>query len=529
MTAMPLTESEQRDIELAAYADEVELLRESLADIELAMEDQGWQSLTRDAEIEFSREGRRKAAALCRILSIQNPLIKRGLAVRTGYVWGDGVQISADDPDVNAVIQYFLDLNESSYAGAQAREEAEKLLGTDGDVFRALPTDPYTGMVRVRSVDPSEIEKIITNPEDADEPWFYLRQYTVEVIEAGYTGLTRTRAETRRVLYPALGFRPSRRPRVIDGIPVEWGTPMQHIAVNRIDGWSFGIGDAYAAIWWARSYKEFLEAWSQLMKALSKYAYKLTAPRRRGAEKAAEKVRSVHTDGPAGQTAVGTEGYKLEAIPKSGATIDAESGRPLAGMVAAALSIPVTMLLADPGATGARAVAETLDEPMKHEMQLRRRLHESADRQLLDYVIDMAVKAPGGTLKGIVRIDEFGFERVELADERTRKVSMDWPSLDKVSLETIVDAIVKADDTGKVPPLTIARLLLVALSVKDVDEVLKELQDKDGNFVDPRLASGVNAGQAAVDAMRRGQVPSQFINRGTGDDPDDPDEPDDDG
>jgi hypothetical protein len=64
----------------------------------------------------------------------------------------------------------------------------------------------------------------------------------------------------------------------------------------------------------------------------------------------------------------------LEAIPKSGATIDSESGKPLAAMVAAALGMSVTMLLADPGTTGARAVAETLDKPTILEMGMRRRL-----------------------------------------------------------------------------------------------------------------------------------------------------------
>ena len=509
--ATAVRETDRLEIELAATTSELEYTRESLADLELAMEDRGWMALTMQAASEFTREGRRRASALCRILSIQNPLIKRGIAVRTGYVWGDGVQITAADDDVNAVVQAFIDDNAASYTGSQAREEAEKTLGTDGDLFRALPTSPLTGRVQVRTIDPDEIEDVICNPEDRDEPWFYLRQHTTQVIEGGYSGLTRMRKETRRVLYPALGFRPRQRPKSIDGIPVQWDTPVQHIAVNRIDGWSFGIGDAYGAIFWARAYKEFLEDWSKLTKSLSRYAWRVTAGTKGKAGRAASEARRSATTGvpnesQAGATAV-TAGSTLEAVPKTGATIDSESGRPLAGMVAAALGIPVTMLLADPGQTGARAVAETLDEPMKHEMQLRRQLHEAADRRLLNYVIDQAVKAPRGPLRGSVRIDEYGREVITLADDADRKIDVDWPTLEKVDVDTITKAITAADDSGKVPPLTIARLFLMALNVKNVDEVLSEMTDDNGNWVDPR----VTGGQAAADAFRRGDDPAAVL------------------
>ena len=505
-----VSETERLEIELAAATSELEFTRESLADVELALEDRGWVALTMQAAQEFTREGRRRAAALCRILAIQNPLVKRGIAVRTGYIWGDGVEISAPDDDVNAVIQAFLDDNQTSYSGSQAREEAEKSLGTDGDVFRALPTSPLTGRVRVRTIDPDEIEDIITNPDDRDEPWFYLRQYTTLVLEGGYSGMTRKRRETRRVMYPALGFRPRLRPKEIDGIPVQWDTPVQHLAVNRIDGWSFGIGDAYAAIFWARAYKEFLEDWSKLTKSLSRYAWRVTSASKGKAARAATEARRAAAGQPnesqAGATAV-TAGSTLEAIPKTGATIDAESGRPLAGMVAAAIGIPVTMLLSDPGQTGARAVAETLDEPMKHEMQLRRRLHEAADRQLFDYVVDQAVKAPRGPLTGAVRIDEYGREVITLAGDADRTVNIDWPSLEKVALDVLAKAITAADDSNTVPPAVIARLFLMALGVKDVDSVMDDLVDQDGNWVGPDPgAQADRAGQAAADAFRAHQT-----------------------
>ncbi|MEV3920177.1 hypothetical protein [Actinomadura coerulea] len=53
------------------------------------------QRLTTLAEQEFSRDGLRQVTAVCRIMAIKNPLLKRGLSLRASYVFGQGVQVSA--------------------------------------------------------------------------------------------------------------------------------------------------------------------------------------------------------------------------------------------------------------------------------------------------------------------------------------------------------------------------------------------------------------------------------------------------
>ncbi|WP_344641712.1 hypothetical protein, partial [Kitasatospora cystarginea] len=170
----------------------------------------------------------------------------------------------------------------------------------------------------------------------------------------------------------------------------------------------------YAAINWARAYKTYLEQWATLMSALSRYAWRTTAAGSKQARQVRAAVtaanpRTADTTDPSqvGQMVVTSPDATLEAIPKSGATIDSESGRPLAMMVAAALDLPVTMLLGDPGQTGARAVAETLDQPTELAMQQRREVWRSADLRILRYVIAEAVRAPRGALKGKIRRDQF--------------------------------------------------------------------------------------------------------------------------
>ncbi|MFC5268452.1 hypothetical protein ACFPJ1_40640 [Kribbella qitaiheensis] len=503
--------------QLAARSNELEVVKESLADLELAFEDRGWERLSMDANRDLSAAGRRRIRDLCRVMNIANPLIKRGLGLRAAYVWGQGVTItvrdqSDDGQDVNAVVQAFLDdpSNKKTFSGSQAREEMERSLGTDGEAAAALFTNPLTGRVQVRWVPVDEITEIISDPEDQVSHWYYRREYTAKTVTAG-----RLIEQTLTSFYPALGYEPRGidRPRFIDGYPVLWDSPIRMLAVNRPSGSMRGIPDAFAAIAWARSYKEFLEQWSVLMKALARFAWqkktrgdKVKQVAAKIASRAGTSVGSGNPDG-VGATVVNTGDETLEAIPKTGATIDADSGRPLAAMAATALELPVTMLLGDPGVNGARAVAETLDQPTELGFWMRRNLWSEFQTDIINHVIDWAVRAPQGELDGSVK-REGNRVLVELPDNDDRTVDISWPEFSSMPIDTLVKAIVEADTTGLLPPLVTLRTLLGALKVDNADEILNEVTDEDGTFIDRRAS----AGQAAADAFRRGQDPAAALN-----------------
>ena len=491
---------------------QVENLTESLVDAKLALEDRGWNTIGGITGLdEFGPDYLKKAARTCRASAVINPLVGRAINLRIAYVWGAGCQIQAADPgdeggqDINAVLQGFLDddLNRAAFTSAQAREENERALATDGNVFLALVTAPLSGRVQVRSIPFREVADIIRNPDDADDAWFVKRTRTVAKLDAATTGLaTSTREET--VYHPMVTFRPTQRPRTIDGKDVLWDQPVLHVSVNRLDGWKFGIGDVYPAIAWARGYSEFLLDWSKLMRSLAKIAYATTAKTKAGAAQ----IRT-HLGGnvEAGSTAVTAEGATLTAVSKSGATIDADSGRPLAAMVASAVDLPVTMLLSDPGVTGARATAETLDRPTHLLMQGRQALWADAHRAVLAHVIDAAVRAPQGPLRGTVQTDPAtGRTSIELLGGQDRTIDVTFPSLETVDPKVLVDAIKAADDTGKMPPLLVAKLLMQALAVDDLDEWMGGLTDDDGDFLSPE---DVAAAKSILAAVANGDFPEQ--------------------
>ena len=154
-------------------SDDTELLMERLAALELALEDTEWLRMGDDGH-EFSADARRRIVDLARLMALKNPIIKRGVNVQVQYVWGQGVTIRAAQEEIDAVIQAFLDdeKNQDELTSHQAREQKERELQTDGNIFFVLFPNRITGAVRVRSAPVGEMSAIITNPgRDAEHGW----------------------------------------------------------------------------------------------------------------------------------------------------------------------------------------------------------------------------------------------------------------------------------------------------------------------------------------------------------------------
>lgn len=510
------------EADIANYEHQLETLEESYADLLRAVgagtasllrrDELGWASLT-TTDDPIDREKLLDVISQARVMAVSDPLIKRGVLLRVAYVWSQGVSITAKqedgaEQDVNAVVQAFLDdpSNQDSFSSDQAQQLREVTFATDGAVALCLVTDPLYGRVQVRSVPISEIKDTIYNPDDKHEPWFYLRQWRKRHVEPGSVpNTTRTSWEDVKVYYPALGYRPTTRPRSIDGVMVEWDKPLLLSRVNQIG--NHGIPDCYAAISWARGYRDFLLDWAKLIKALSRYAFQYTVEKGSKLSEARDRMTAApaaDTGNPLiGQTILNS-GARLETINKSGATIDASSGLPLASMVAAALGVPVTILTANPTTTGARATADTLDPPLRNEMKMRQALHADIIRRVLAYVIDQAVICPRGALKGTVTPDPATGRRVvTLRGDQDRTVDITFGDVSDVTLKDLVEAIAQADGTELLPELVTARLLLLAFrqyGIEDVDDVMASLIDDDGNYIAPRDASAARSQQDAVAA-----------------------------
>lgn len=450
---------------------------------ELVADEKGWSLITGAGDEGMPFQMRQEKAAAAEIAVAANPLIKRGVNLRSAYIWGLGVTVTIRDEastgqDIQAVLTEFQ--NDPGNAALWAIDEQiqrERELATVGEVWLALPTVKKTGRVRVRPLPAREMTAILTDPEDRYTDWFYLREYT----------LNKT---LHRTLYPALGYQPAVQGKALtaemaarlnradlSGTEIRWDAPVRALIVNRLG--RRGLGDVFASLPSADAYIAFLEAWHKLMLSLARFVWRAkTRPDK--AQKVAQQILEAEQRRMIGGTTIEDPATGVEAINKSGATFDADSGRPLAGMVAAGLGLPVTMLLADPGVTGARAVAETLDEPTELEFGVRRRMWSRVISDIVGWVIDSKVRA--GKLKGTETRDGDRLV-VTLPENDVRTVVVDWPEFSSTPVETAVKAIVEAQQTDTMPPLVVLRLLLKALDVEDADEILTMVTDKAGNFI----------------------------------------------
>lgn len=472
-----------------------EILSESIADLELALEDVGWQRELIEGVGEFSRAGLQRIIGLARLYRIKNPLIRRAVRVWSFYVWGQGVEVKARDEAINTVVQAFMDDhgNKAELFGHAARSECERTLHTDGNLFFTLFTNPTTGHVRVRSIPVDEITDVIRNPDDRIESWFYVREW----VQVSVDGTTRR----EKGYYPDWRYRPANRPVSVNGVPVEWDSPVYQVSVGGLKGAKFGIPEVYAALDWSKAHTRFLEEQATIWSSLARFAWKATGSKK-ARSTAKDRLGSTFGQGGGGETnpppgvgsvALTPTGGDLVPINKSGATIDPEDAKQLRLMVGAGTDLPDTILSGDPD-QGNLATAKTLDRPTELAMRDRQMLWADVYRDLIGYQLLQAAKArKGRRLPGakVVLDPVLDDELVVFPDGVDATVDVSFPPILEQDMPAVVDAIVAAAAVPGMPAEKVVQLILVALGVEDVDELMDQVaEDLATSTAPPQPAPG---------------------------------------
>jgi hypothetical protein len=458
--------------------DSLELLTERLAELELALEDEGWLRLGLEGELDFSRPGIRSIIKLSRLMAIKNPLVKNGVAVQKSYVFGRGVQIKGVDPRVDQVVQRFLHTaaNEKMFSKHQARMDLEADLQIEGQIFFALFTNVSTGEVTVRTLPVLEIDDIISNPEDAAETWWYKRTWTARVFNQA-TGTYELRPQTRYYRDWRIPKQPGKVGQ-IGGAPVAEDVWVYHVKVGALRGMKFGVPETYASLDWARAYKDWLTSWASLEQALAKFAWRLSGKSKQ-LRKAKEKLATTlgiedgAEDNPPpvdASTALTPENMQLEAIPKTGAHVAAEDGTQLRKMAAAGMGIADNVMSSDPQ-QGTMATAKTLDRPTELSMRGRQLLWTDVFSDLCGFAVARSRAAPNGRLREALAEAE--------GNEPDLSIVVTWPDILERDPRQAVRAVVDATTlggrprAGTLPDDYVTRALLVALAEEDIDKVLE--------------------------------------------------------
>ena len=516
--------------ELRRADDSLDLYQERLAELELQLEDWGWQRLNSEARREFSRAGLRIIADLCRIYYIKNPLIKNAVDIQRNYIFGKGISIVAKDPDVNDLIQAFLDdpKNQAELTSHQAIGLKESTLAVEGNLFFVLFTNPSSGRVRVRTIPFDEVNDIITDPDDRKSVRFYERTWTLSTFDLG-SGTYRP--EAMRSFHPDWQYTPEEgavdangealHPTRIGGSPVHWDQPIFHVKVGGLDSMRFGVPEIYAGLDWAKAVKQDLEDYATVKRALTRFATMLTTkPGPKAVAAAKAKFGTTYASDPSNMTLdtnpspvtgsmlIAAMGTKLEPFKGAGAQPDTKDAHGLWLMTATALGIPITMLSGDADA-GNYATAKTLDRPTELKFSNRQRLWHDVQMAIFQYAILRSIEAPGGLLNGwgSVAYDDDGVPTIlPSADSEGQPRSLDidihFPDVVEHDPETKVGALVAAANLGGfpwanlLPPKPWLQRLMQLLEFENVDEWIAKLYPEGSD--DMALPAAALAAQQAA-------------------------------
>lgn len=491
-----------------------ELLRERIAELELAMEDAGWQRIVAEGDREFSRAGLKTITKACRLYWIKNPLVKRAVYTQTAYVFGQGMSIEPMSKELDVTVKGFLNdpKNAAELTSHQARMIKETELQVDGNLFFVFFVNKSTGSTRLRTIPFDEIFDIIHNPEDAKEPWYYIRVW-------------REGDKERIAAYPDFRYNPkkgpARRVKVGDQTVEVLAEQIYHVKVNCLSDMKFGVSEVYAAVDWARAYKDFLEDWAAIVRALSRFAWRATSKAgQRGIDAIKEKLDSaVSLTDPSGQlppnagsTLITTDAVQLEAINKTGTTTSVQDGRRLLLMVSAATGI-FEHYFGDPS-TGNLATAASMERPMELMFVDRQELWKTIFNDIIHYVIDQAGIAPNGKLPAKVEWNDYDERTVTITlpgkDSEFVDTTMNitFPSILEKDIVSKVSAIVAATTlsgqalAGTFDLPTATRMLLVALGSDDVDGTMERLFPE-GEIPQQLAAQKLPGGPQAANATER--------------------------
>lgn len=369
---------------------EVASLQEGLSSAMLALqvENRGW---TRFYGFDYSNEeygltlAEVKQASEKLRQNMSHDLMASGARLLSAYVWSKGLIIDGTDRRARGrkapIVRVFQDkVNKENLFGEEAHGELSRCAYTDGNILMLGSIED--GVRRVRQIPIREIEDVYVNPDYPAEVWAYLRQWTRPNSEG--------ELETRQTWYYTSRVPEEKRTKSIQRngelVPVDRSKTMFDLGVNKEVGYTWGIPDAFGALPWASEYSKAFLAGLDMTAAMAKIAYKISNNTKAGAGNSAAKIAAARGSG---GTASMVQGQDLTALPTAGRSYEFEGLRLVAARFAAAIGVPVTMLLMDSSAAGSSyGAAETLSGPLAKNTITRQNIYLEFIQEIVEWLLD---------------------------------------------------------------------------------------------------------------------------------------------
>jgi len=453
MTERPVTPEEQKYMnnipkdELAMFMREASVAVEN----ELAIEDQGWISLSGTTGDIIQSAQRIQNVKLSRLYATKEPMGKQSIRIWTDYTFGEGMTYSTpeDAEATKEVLEAFWSApeNRAVLSARGQRKSSDKLL-IDGEVFFALFFGSSKEPPKIRWIDPLEITEIITDPDDREDIKYFKREWadTHSKMHTGYyRAATNVKGEEATDQY---------------GLPVKYGsmTDMDQDAIIYFLNYNTitqrGNPLLLPALLWMKYYTKFLASRIAVMLAIAKWAWHTKV---KGGQAAVDAIRAKTHDTadeiPAGSNLLENLGSDTQPIKsETGAKNAYTDGRMVKLQICAAVGIPEQYF--GDISIGNLATAKTVELPMLKMFTSYQQVWRDTYKDINDMVL-----AHSG-----------------IAEDK-RYVDLDFPPI-------------APDDAAA-----------VALAIKDITSVMPQLADQDEVIQVALMALGVNDPQQVIDAL----------------------------
>lgn len=299
-------------------------------------------------------------ADIAQFMTVYNPLIKRVIDVKTQFTFAMdyGVTSESEQESIDEILKD--NLNYQSFFGHQAITDIDGELQKAGNVFIAIWPDKQ----QVRAWSNYEIRDIVTDPEDAARPIFYLRSWLDDA------GKEHRKAYLSVFADPAKDM-PADKTAVSHlgtTYEIDTETVVYHMCTRKGIKQKFALSELVAVCRWAKPHEKYLEDFAAIVSALRKYSHLMTTKGTAAQTNAISAQFRGNTSqmgtplqsNPAGSMVVAQEGNDLKVVDAgSGKIVGIEGARSFLLMVSAASGVPETYLTMDPS-TGNLATAKQI-------------------------------------------------------------------------------------------------------------------------------------------------------------------------
>ncbi len=436
------------------------------ADLQLQLEEIGWERLTSESEnVDVSPERRKKINSRALLLWRKDPLVGHAVNLTNWFTFGEGVSApkvndadgKPNDAAQKAVNEFWYEKdNQKSIFGSQAQWKLSTLLQVQGEIFLTL-FKSENGM-KVRSLMADTIEDIVTHPEDKDTPLFYKRNMNPTTYDFGthaYTHGTQKYKYHKDAAYDEsienLGSENVQEPNegdLADG-------DIYHIKINTLG--KRGFSELYRAFDWVNAFNVLASARVSHARAENTFAWErktkggqadITAAKANLGQSGNPTNRVPPAPGSFLFTGQGQE-YKLHEPSGGGAKAASDDLRSLRLHVATAFNAP-EHYFAD-GSQGNMATAKTMELWALKKFLARQKLWEEIYKDLVYAYLE---------IKGISSDDVV--------------IDIDFPQIQNQDVFVYLQALQIAKANGFLSDDTIATLALQSFGVNNVaDELVK--------------------------------------------------------